>query len=808
MINFIRNLWISFFGNFFDTGELILGLILGILLSWLYGRLEPIREWISNWSNTRLQLANRRQQRAALDEYRMDLVKRAQVAHAAGPIFALDEIAITPKVLAPPMPADENDRERMPEDTLSVLPNLPDWKYLSAVYQSPTLDLHYALRDGANLLLTGWPGSGKSTALAYLAMLMALRDPALGDLASFLPVWIHAADLVLDRAAEKDPLKPIENAILSSSNGSGSNRMVSQVQTAFKRGEALLLLDGLDEFSPSEIPPIAAWLTQLQKKYSGVRMIVAAHINGYDGLTELGLTPIPIAPWTDHDQLLFQQRWSAAWTEHVAPALPRNRISDIDPALLTGWMVGSMRGKLPLDITLHTWAAYIGDVRGNRSVDSLESYLARFLSINERKSAQASALAWIQTGSGLFSERIIKRGTPLAEMEQAGLVRRHVQGRLTFASANVGAYLAARALTESGESLDPVPIGWAPGELTLRYLAAMADVGPVASTLIQQANDPLEKHLLAVARWLADAPRKQPWRGDILRKLAQIAADGTRAYGLRLRCVHALACSRENSVAILFRRLLSSDNPTSRVLGALGLGGLRDEESVKQLLETIHTKRNLHTRRAACLALAAIGTDEALEGLGHILLESDEGVQIAAAEALACNPTEGFSMLRDAAEMKNLLTRRAAVFGLGRVPEPWAIEILETMQMDDDQWVVRGAAAEILKQWRNPPWKVEPQERSLTDLPWLKEFASKEGMAVASDRAALDLVRRALTKGSQDEQIAALEAIVWAGADDLSLELSQALSSPQPHLRDAAYEALYQMDAAGIPVRDLVGKRA
>jgi len=808
MIRFIRNIWISLFGNFFDVGELILGLALGIFFSYLYNRLEPIREWLSNWSTTRLQISNRRQQRVALDQYRLDLIQRTQSIHAAGAIFSLDEIIIPPKVLAPPLPAEGVENERTPEDTLSVLPNLPDWKYLSGIYQSPTLDLHVALRDGANLLLTGWPGSGKTTALTYLAMLTAVRDPALGDLASLMPVLIHAADLILDRSAEKDPLKPIETSVQESSHDSGSNRLISQLQTAFKRGEALLLLDGLDEFNPSEIPPIADWLKSLQRKYSDIRMIVATNINGYNGLTELGLTPIPMAPWSDHDQLLFHQRWSAAWSEHILPALPKNRISEIDPALLNGWMVGSMRGKSPLDVTLHTWAAFIGDVRGSRSVDGLESYLARFLSINERKAAQASALAWIQSGSGLFSERTLKRGTPLAEMEEAGIIRRHIQGRLTFASANIGAYLAARALAENGETLDPVPLGWAPGELTLRYAAAMGDVGPTVSALLQGTNDPLEKHLLAAARWLPDAPRKQAWRGEVLRNLAQIAADGTRAYGLRLRAVHALAASQENSVAILFRRLLGSENPTSRVLGALGLGGLRDEESVKQLLETINTKRNLHTRRAACLALAAIGTDEALEGLGHILLESDEGVQIAAAEALACNPTEGFSMLRDAVEMKNLLTRRAAVFGLGRVPETWAIELLETLQTEDDQWVVRGAAAEILKQWRNPPWRVMPQIRVLSDLPWLQAFASKEGMAVASDRAALDLIRRALTKGSQDEQIAALEAIVWAGADELSLELNQAITSPQPYLRDAAYEALYQMDAAGVKVRGLSSKTA
>ena len=82
MINFIRNIWVSLFGNFFDTGELILGLILGILISWIYNRLEPIREWVSNWSTERLQLTNRRQQRVAVDQYRLDLIARAQTAHA------------------------------------------------------------------------------------------------------------------------------------------------------------------------------------------------------------------------------------------------------------------------------------------------------------------------------------------------------------------------------------------------------------------------------------------------------------------------------------------------------------------------------------------------------------------------------------------------------------------------------------------------------------------------------------------------------------------------------------------------------
>jgi HEAT repeat protein len=802
MINFFRNIWISLFGNFFDPGEFLLGILLGVFFTWLYGRMEPIRHAISEWSSTRVQLANRRQQRSLIERYMTDVLARAQHMHLASQIFTLDEIVIPPKLLAPPLPEGETEKERSPEDTLSVLPNLPDWQFLSSVYQAPTIWLEAALRDGANLLITGWPGSGKTTALAYLATRLILRDPAMGSLVDLMPILLHAGDLVLDRAAEKDPFKPIEGSILALPGSAGSSRLTGQIQASFKRGQAILLLDGLDEFDPLEIPPIAEWLKNLIGKYPDLRLIVTAHVAGYNGLPAIGLTPIPIAPWSDHDQILFQERWSTAWQDHVHPHLPKSRISEIDPALLMGWMVGSMRGLSPLEITMHAWAAYIGDIRGNRSIDALESYLNRFMSSSERKAAQSSALAWIQSGSGIFSERHLKRGTPLAEMEAAGIFQRHLQGRLTFSSVNLGAYLAARALADEKVALDKLPLGWAPGELMLRYFAAISDASALSEQLLKLDSDPLERGLLTLASWLPDAPRKQAWRGEVLRQLAQIAADGTRPYGLRLRCVHALAASHEPSVAILFRRLLNSDNATSRVLGGLGLGGLRDEESVKDLINTIKTNRNLHTRRAACLALAAIGNDEALEGLGHILLESDEGVQIAAAEALACNPTEGFTMLRDAIEMKNLLTRRAAVFGLGRVPEAWALEMLATIQTDDDQWVVRGAAAEILKQRRDPPWRVLPPIRDLTQLEWLKTFASKEGMAIASERSALDLLRRALTKGSQEEQISALEAIVWADAEDLSLELNQALGSAQPHLRDAAFEALRQMRASGVELQN------
>lgn len=798
MIQTIRNLLIRLFGNFFDAGEFFAGIVLGIVLFWIYHRLEPARLAVSTWLSDRTETSLRRRDRSSFDRYRVDLIAKAQSSHLARVFFALDEIIVEPKLLAPPTPADPQDSDHVPEDTLSIVPNLPDWNFLSGIYSAPTIGLAAALSNGANLLITGRPGSGKSTALAYLAIRLAVREASYGALVDYTPVWIHAADLVLDRSAQKDPIKAVIEAAEKGVSANAASRLSGQIQTHFKRGRAILLLDGIDEFVEGEIEELSNWLNALVKQYPDIRVVAAGPATGYDGLVQAGLSPVPIAPWSEQDQRVFLRKWSDAWQEHIAPTLPRGRLDDLDPTMLTGWLSGSMRGYTPLEVTLHVWSSYVGDTRGNRPVDGLEAYIARFLSPNERKSAQASALAWLRSKSGILTDRTLKRGTPIQDMVDAGILTEHIHNRYTFTQPNIGAYLAARAMAEDEFDPQTLQIGWHPSEFSMGYYAAFGDLSAVVNPLLDQPGDPLSHTLLTMGSWIRQAPKKMPWRAEVLRRLAKIATDPNSPYGLRLRTVHVLSSTGDATVAIFFRRLLNADNPSSRVLGALGIGGIRDEETVGLLLSIINTKRNLHTRQAACLALAAVGTDEAMEGLGHLLLESDEGVQIAAAEALACNPDEGFMMLRDAIEIKNLLTRRAAVFGLGRVPEDWSFEILENIQLEDDQWVVRGAAAEVLERHRNPPWKIKPPVKDISELEWLQDFAAREGLGVAPGKAALEMVRRALNKGNEDEQVAALEAIAWTGGEDLALELIQSLKAKEPHLRDAAFEALWQLDARGV----------
>jgi HEAT repeat protein len=791
MLNWLANI----FGWRFDWPEFLLGGLMGLLAAWGLRRLLPMLLDATTWTKQRAQTVSEGFTAAAKDRYREELVRRVETLHLARAILALEEIAVAPRLLAPPTPADPTRTEPQHEGSLAVLPNLPESNVLFGIYRSPTLSLAEALAGGAHLLITGDPGTGKSTALAYLALKAARRDPEVGLAAEMLPVLVHANDLRLDHQP-RDPMTVLIDAAQLTVSGGLAARLPGYLRNHARQGRVLLLLDGLDELTTEELKSVAAWIKRFVGVHAGNRVVAAGPVRGYDGVVEAGLAPVPLAPWTEHEHRQFLQRWGAGWQKYVAPGLPKNRIGDLDPALITGWLIGLIRTLTPFEATMRVWAAYAGDARGGVTAEGIEAYLARFLSPDERQVAEVVGTTWIKERLGCVPERILARGTPVSDLIDAGILAKRFGARVSFAHPALGAYLAARGFIQASLPEPALLDGWAPAEACTHWIAALGDVTSEAERHLRVSEDPLAQHLLLCGRWLKDAQPKAPWRPYVLRALATVLHDLQRPYGLRLRAAHALVLSREATVTILFRRLLTSDAPSSRILGALGLGALRDEEAVEPLLKLVADDPHLFCRQAACLGLAAIGTQPALEGLGSALLTGDEGVRLGAGEALACHPDEGYGMLRDALEVDNLLTRRAAVFGLSRVPEAWALEALEKLQVEDGQWIVRGAAAEGVERRKNPPWKIQPPVSELAEVPWLVAYATREGLGVAPGRPALEMARRVLSNGTPGEKLAALEAIASAGSEEFNLELSAALRSDDPQMRDAGYEALWRLTAS------------
>jgi HEAT repeat protein len=786
------------FGSVFGWREFLVGVVAAVLLALLLSRLKPVGQWVRSALGTQLDALRASLRTRAIDRYQLELVSRMETLHLARPIFALDEVLITPRVLAPPQPTDPVHPEAVHLSTLGVVPNLPDINYLSGVFVAPSLTLTQALEGGHNLLLTGEVGAGKTTALAYLALRLANRAAEASTLHGLVPVFVHAADLDLSHGAEKDSLQPLIQAAQRTASSGVASMLPAYLRRHFGAGRAILLLDGLDEFPPDHIAPVSGWLQALLKEHPGNRVVVAASPTGYDGLLAAGLAQVSLAPWTEHDQRTFLSAWAKSWREFVAPRLPKNRLGDLDPALINGWLGGAMRGATPAEVTLRAWASYAGDVRGWRPVDGLASYAARMLSAEEQNHGTQVGLSWLEGGMPSLPERSVPRGVPVNDLVEAGILVRRADGKISFQQPVVGAYFAGRGMQEAGLLEGLLNSIWAPAQTAMQYFATLGQADSAVQRLLNTTREPLKLEMLQVGRWLPGSPSKAPWRTRLLRELAMVVQEPRNPYGLRLRALHLLAQSAEPSVNILFQRMLQSETASSRVLGALGLGGIADADSIPLLAALTTKDPMLLVRQAACLGLAAIGTDPALEALGRALLEGEEAVRLAAAEALAANTGEGYSMLREAAEHDALLTRRAAVFGLARIPERWVEETLEKIQLDDNQWVVRGAAAEALEQRRKPPWKMNVAPKDLSELPWLVAYAAREGVGIVPGRGALDLVRRALHNGTADEQIAAIEALAWTGGDELSMELYKALRSGEDHLRDSAFETLWRVAATGV----------
>ena len=188
-------------------------------------------------------------------------------------------------------------------------------------------------------------------------------------------------------------------------------------------------------------------------------------------------------------------------------------------------------------------------------------------------------------------------------------------------------------------------------------------------------------------------------------------------------------------------------------LAALGSGALHDVKSI-ELLAALLSNPNPNVRRAACLALSTIGTTAAMDAVASALLHGDEILRRAAAEAMANHPSEGHNMLREGAVMKeDLNVRRAVAYGLGRIHEPWAEELLNKLQNEDDQWVVRNSAQEVLEERQKPNPHIPKRLPPPSESPWLIAFAGKKGEGISPDKPPTDLLLLALKSDNPEEQL-------------------------------------------------------
>jgi len=809
------------------------GVFTGGLFWYAFTRVYPhIQQWKQQRAERKAERQTSRLERMS-GRWRRWLEKHLEKSHLAAPLFPLEDILVTPRVMAPP-PAYVPEGHYRPDDiaTLAV-PYTPDFPELGALYRYPTMSLPEALQGGANLLLLGRFGTGKSTALAHLALLAARNDASLGNLTGFLPLLIHAADLPLPAPKETAPLEILLQAMAHSTPNNLLKSLKRQLPQALENGKVLLLVDGADEMAPTRQPALAAFLQQVMKAYPDIRVVAAASPEYDDGLQALGLQPVTLAPWSVAEAAAFLKQWGQAWQRDIAPQLQQPEQPPAEPhaVLINRWLLTTAPAYLPLELTLKAWAAYAGDVRGASLGDAIEAYLQRVLEDDApqaRAALEALALQLTlgpgdsmpskEAGKDAFMEqqpsgeeddapdggnnttrkRQTKTRRLLPGLTESAVLLSRGEDRVGFAHPLFQTYLAGRALAAEGYDGHLLSGDWWEGRTaTLHFLSLTGQGEIVANELLD--NDHLVTHNQALAAGRALAfNRHARWRDEVLRYLVDILTDTATALSLRARTTVALALSQEKGMGALFRHLMTHSDSTVRWLGALGAGAVQDSKAVPALEKLLHDPSK-SVQRAAALALIATSTTEALEAVAALLLSGDDFQRRIAAEALANHPVEGYPTLREAIQLKDdLRVRRAAVYGLARVPEAWAQAILEQVQVEDSQWVVRDAAAAVVERAKAISPFVPQTLRPLHEEPWLLAFAAERGMGVAPGQAAMTLLHRLLEEGTPGQKEAALARVPFYPREDWAPPIYAILFGEASPMRDAAFQALWLLSIAGV----------
>jgi|CXWL01.1.fsa_nt_gi HEAT repeat protein len=822
-----------------------LGFVSATIFWLLATRARPL--WAEMRANLKEQreAAEGRKTNTVEENHRRITLRRAQGMHLAAQLFALDEVLQEPSVLSPMQNVEPGTPPKFEDVISQTLPYLPAWPEIAAVYQPQTLTLAQALAGNANIVIIGQPGVGKTVSLAHLASLAANRSEKLEALKSHVPFLFHVADLKLPIADPKDALIPLISSASEHAPMFDLGKLPDFFKNTFKNGNALLLVDGFDEIPPESQQVISEYFKIILQNYPQTRIVTTGAPEYLDGLISIGFAPLTLCGWSHQQDEKFMEQWGQLWSQTVAlEAWSQTGPRQVDPLLLNVWLNADNSHLTPLELTLKAWGAYAGDSLGPHVLEVIATHIRRIAPANTPLAALETlgmqvmlnsqpvfdprkARAWVKSFEvaeekpegespeqpveettredtkpkiGKKIEKVVATPTSglLGKMAASGLLISHPNNKMRFVHAVFAGYLAGHALTNynAEETMLNQP-DWSGKYLAMRYYAAHGDVSKLIQSLLETSHLPMHRPLFAAARWLRDAPKNAPWRGKLFGALAAILQTEGIPLSLRGQAMAAFVVSNDPSAATLFRQFSTSLSFELVQLAILGAGAMRDSKSIRAL-ENVMEAPSLSVKRAACMALVAIGTNESLEIVAQTLLTGDEDIRRAAGEALANDSNEGYEMLRDGISINDILLRRAVVYGLGRVHHPWALEALQKLQVEDEQWVVRNAATEVLDAKVNINTLAPSKLRAPSDTPWLIEFAGKNGTGISPGVPATDILLLALKGEDPDARMAALPFLKYTPNEGVVIQLYSAMYKDDPELREAAYNILWEISLSGI----------
>jgi hypothetical protein len=840
--NSLRRIAMFKLSNFrFDILSFVAGFLISSLFWWLSTKFKGWFPWVKALIVKQIKEARDRNYSGIDAIFRQNTYRRAQHMHLAQALFSLDEILVTPQLLAPPLsivnPESVSQIETIADQ---VVPYLPDWPELSAQYSVSRLKIHQAIQNGANIAIIGQPGSGKTVALAHFACQICRRDPSIKELGSSIPLFMHFLDI--DTGSSENPFECLVKAVSRQLPMLAQSRLPAFLNTRLKDGHIILILDGLDELPAPLLNSAVTFLDKLKKGYPQIQLIVVASPDCFDGLGNLGFFPLTLSAWNHAERQQYISQWRKLWTDEILPQLSKqNGHAAFDPILVENWLDTINQNLNPFELTITTWGALAGDLNGLSIPDALEAYLKRMapgishsalenlglkvleetqpglsaaqlesalgggaarpsISPEQAPASQPPAPDTAQTNPKKAGQRsdskVSSRNQILSILVDNGILLECANEQLRFINPLIPGYLASFRVEEAQIDLSVEKLLWAHLIVTLHFMAYQNKTGAWLDNFLSLDIPPLYNNLLAAARWLRDCSATSPWKPKVMRKLVDLIFEKNLPLFLKGRILAAFVLSNDNSLPLLFKQMGESASSDLRSLGALGIGAIGNSKALTDLQE-MFSDADPGCRLAACMAIAAIENEKALEILANTLLQADEQLRQAAAEAFSQKPPSGYEVLKEALTLDDILARRAAVYGLTLIREDWSKSLLEKASVEDNQWVVRNIAGQAVENMQMPHPNTPRPLAPAYDNAWVLKFAGKQGVGITPGDKAIDLLLKALKSGTLEEKLGALIYLSGEKDEGIVKEIYGVVSTQQGILCQAASYSLWFISIGG-----------
>jgi hypothetical protein len=206
---------------------------------------------------------------------------------------------------------------------------------------SEMIDAYSALARSAKIVVKGSPGSGKSILLRHLALTYAQRPRSL-LIRDSVPILVELNRL-------NNPSVTLRSELARELTTKGFPKPDYFLARGLKRGNLLLLLDGLDEVSASQRPAVARQFRDLVEEFPAVRLIVTCRTQVYKGeLCAVVDRTLDIQSFSDQQIRRFLRSWAPDMRAHGKSVDQLMRALLERPAIM-------LLARNPLMLTIIAW---------------------------------------------------------------------------------------------------------------------------------------------------------------------------------------------------------------------------------------------------------------------------------------------------------------------------------------------------------------------------------------------------------------------------------------------------------------------